>query len=221
MTGTSRILRIYVGLVGILLVFPLLIVLAVSFDPGSYIAFLPRASAEILCRNVVERYDHARDQNSLIVGLVSSLLGTLLAVPAAVAITRGGAFRNACFIPCSCHPSLSHGLFMDCAIVFLERHRPAIVALDHHPRTHGHRHPLHLADHARRLARHAAELCASRARGRATPWNAFRHVVLPYIQPGVVAGASFAFIVSFTNIPVSLFLTTADNITLLSPSSII
>jgi putative spermidine/putrescine transport system permease protein len=48
----------------------------------------------------------------------------------------------------------------------------------------------------------------------ANPVRAFLHVTLPYIRGGVLAGVSFAFIVSFTNIPVSLFVTTADNITL-------
>ena len=40
----------------------------------------------------------------------------------------------------------------------------------------------------------------------ATPLRVFREVTLPAIRPGVVAGALFAFITSFDQFPVSLFL---------------
>ncbi|MBK1658120.1 ABC transporter permease subunit [Paracraurococcus ruber] len=40
----------------------------------------------------------------------------------------------------------------------------------------------------------------------ATPFTAFRRVVLPAIRPGVVAGALFGFVTSFGNLEASLFL---------------
>ncbi|MEW6262439.1 MAG: ABC transporter permease [Thermodesulfobacteriota bacterium] len=40
----------------------------------------------------------------------------------------------------------------------------------------------------------------------ANRWRAFLHVTFPLIRPGIVAGAVFAFIVSFDNVPVSIFL---------------
>ncbi len=49
-----------------------------------------------------------------------------------------------------------------------------------------------------------ALLKAARSAG-ANPWRAFLHITLPYITPGLIAGISFAFVISFTNIPVSLF----------------
>lgn len=52
----------------------------------------------------------------------------------------------------------------------------------------------------RALEEAALDLGASR-------WTAFRRVTLPMIQPGVVAGAVLAFLVSFDNLPISLFLT--------------
>jgi putative spermidine/putrescine transport system permease protein len=48
----------------------------------------------------------------------------------------------------------------------------------------------------------------------ATPWRTFRHVTLPIIKPGLFAGMVFAFIVSFNNVPVSLFLVRPGMITL-------
>jgi putative spermidine/putrescine transport system permease protein len=40
----------------------------------------------------------------------------------------------------------------------------------------------------------------------ASPWRTFRRVTLPIILPGVYAGALYAFIVSFGEVPVALFL---------------
>jgi putative spermidine/putrescine transport system permease protein len=48
----------------------------------------------------------------------------------------------------------------------------------------------------------------------ASPWHSFRLVTLPLVRPGVIAGTLFAFIVSFDNVSVSLFLTTARTNTL-------
>jgi len=48
----------------------------------------------------------------------------------------------------------------------------------------------------------------------ANPWQTFRHVTLPLLRPGLVAGGLFAFLTSFDNVPVSIFLTTARTTTL-------
>jgi putative spermidine/putrescine transport system permease protein len=40
----------------------------------------------------------------------------------------------------------------------------------------------------------------------ATPWTTFRRITLPGILPGIVAGAMFAFVASFGNLEMSLFL---------------
>jgi len=40
----------------------------------------------------------------------------------------------------------------------------------------------------------------------ARPWATFRRVTLPLLKPGVFAGLTFAFVISFNNVPVSLFL---------------
>jgi len=43
----------------------------------------------------------------------------------------------------------------------------------------------------------------------ASPFETFRRVTLPLIQPGIVAGAIFAFVVSFDEVTASVFLTDA------------
>lgn len=50
---------------------------------------------------------------------------------------------------------------------------------------------------------------ASRSLG-ASRWQTFRKITLPVIRPGIIAGATFAFIVSFGQFDVSLFLAPPD-----------
>ncbi|MBV8538271.1 MAG: ABC transporter permease subunit, partial [Alphaproteobacteria bacterium] len=47
--------------------------------------------------------------------------------------------------------------------------------------------------------------------GRLATW---RHVTLPLLRPNLVAGFTFCFILSFVNLPISLFLTDARSPTL-------
>ena len=48
----------------------------------------------------------------------------------------------------------------------------------------------------------------------ATPWRAFWQVMLPIIRPGVLAGAVFAFISSFDELIVALFVSGSTAVTL-------
>ena len=48
----------------------------------------------------------------------------------------------------------------------------------------------------------------------APPLTAFRRVLLPLIAPGVVAGAVIAFIISFDEVVIATYLTTAEQRTL-------
>ena len=44
----------------------------------------------------------------------------------------------------------------------------------------------------------------------ASRWQAFRYITLPVIAPGVVSGSLFAFLLSWSNLPLSIFTTGAD-----------
>lgn len=48
----------------------------------------------------------------------------------------------------------------------------------------------------------------------ATPWTTVRRITLPVIRPGIVAAAFFAFVISFSNLELSLFLIGAGRTTL-------
>ena len=48
----------------------------------------------------------------------------------------------------------------------------------------------------------------------ARPWQTFRRVTLPLLKPGIFAGMAFSFVISFNNVPVSLFLVRPQTTTL-------
>lgn len=48
----------------------------------------------------------------------------------------------------------------------------------------------------------------------ARPWQVFRHVILPGLRPGLLAGGLFAFLSSFNNVTVSVFLSAPGRSTL-------
>ena len=216
MQRISLSMRIYGATVAILLIFPLAIVAAVSFDPGSYIAFPPSGFS---VRWYIEMWSNETIvlalKNSLIVGIASSLLGTVIAIPAALAIARGGAVSQQILYPLLLSPFAIPWLVYGLALLFFWSVTGQPLSLW----TIVLGHTVIAVPYVLRISLAVLRdmppnyVRAARVAG-ANPWQAFRYVILPYIRSGVVAGASFAFIVSFTNIPVSLFLTTADNITL-------
>ncbi len=44
----------------------------------------------------------------------------------------------------------------------------------------------------------------------ASPWSTIRRVTLPVLAPGIFSGATYAFLVSFSDLPISLFLASED-----------
>ena len=48
----------------------------------------------------------------------------------------------------------------------------------------------------------------------ANPFTCFRRITFPLIKPGIVVGSIFSFLTSFDNVPVSIFLTKTDTMTL-------
>jgi len=207
---------LYVGLVCILLLAPLLVVGAVSLDPGQAIRFPISAFSTRWYREIWSNETMMRAlRNSMIVGVTSSLVACLVSVPAAVAIHSGSRFARSVVYPLLLAPFAIPWIVYGLAMVFFW----GAVGLDLSLWTVFVAHTIIAIPYVLRVVMAVLEsmpptlLKAARSAG-ADPLRAFLHVTLPYITPGLVAGVSFAFVVSFTNIPVSLFITTADNVTL-------
>ncbi|MDB5602085.1 MAG: transporter permease [Xanthobacteraceae bacterium] len=209
-------LPLYATFIGFLLLFPLAIVVAVSFDPGVYIRFpVTGFSPRWYVRMWADETIVLSIVNSLIVGFSSSLIGAIVAIPAALAVTHGGRFVKAAVYPFLLSPFAMPWLVYGLGILFfwgLTGLRLSLWTL-----IVGHTVlaiPYVLRVTLAVLRSMPPNLVRAARVAGASPWQAFRYVTLPYIRSGVTAGVSFALVVSLTNIPVSLFLTTADNITL-------
>lgn len=64
------------------------------------------------------------------------------------------------------------------------------------------------------LSRYDRQLDEAAASLRVPPWVAFWHVTLPMIRPGLFAGGLFAFVMSFDDFAVTIFLITPETTTL-------
>ena len=209
-------LGIYAAVLSALFVFPLLIVLAVSFDPGDYIRF-PVSGYSTRWYTAIWSNDTIvlAMINSLIVGVTSSLVGCIIAIPAALVIARGGRIAEQVLYPFFLSPFTIPWLVYGLALMFFW----GAIGLNLSIWTIIVGHTVIAIPYILRVMLAVLRTMppnlvrAARISG-ASPWQAFIYVTLPYVRSGLIAGASFAFVVSFTNIPVSLFITTADNITL-------
>ena len=48
----------------------------------------------------------------------------------------------------------------------------------------------------------------------ASPWSTFRRVTFPLVRPGIFAGILYAFIISFGDVPIAIFLAGSNTVTL-------
>ncbi len=192
----------------VFLLAPIAIVIVFALNPTPYIAFPP----EGVSLRWFEKFFTSDDfMNSfwlsLRVAVVVLVLSVLIGASCALALTRGGLPRasvlTAFFMSPLMLPAILTGLALFQAYMLSGVGRPVwglvmghtLVAVPYVLRTT--LAVLHNFD--RRLEEAAAVLGAS-------PVRVFFEVTLPLIRPGVIAGGIFAFIVSFDQFPISLFL---------------
>jgi putative spermidine/putrescine transport system permease protein len=200
----------------IFLLLPIAIVAVFALNPTPYIAFPP---VGVSLRWFVKFFASADFMNglwlSLRVAVVVVVLATVVGAGAALAIARGnlpGArLLTAVFLSPLMLPAILTGLALFQVFMLAGIGRPVwglvvghtIVAVPYVLRTT----LAVLADFDRRIEEAAAVLGAR-------PLRVLTEVTLPLIRPGVMAGGIFAFIVSFDQFPISLFLVVPNSETL-------
>jgi ABC-type spermidine/putrescine transport system permease subunit II len=204
---------------------PILVVIASSFDPGSYVmnrAFLqfpPKGFTLHWYFNISPGLWLSM-LNSFVLATAVALGAVLFGVPAALGLVRGGLpasnaistlFRSPLQIPFivvgvaflqasyALAPSIGVNLHDSPAAIFLAH---LLVATPYVIGATGSR----LAQLSPRFDEAALTLGASR-------WRAFRRVTLPLILPSIFSGALFSFLVSFTDVTIALFLTPKGYVT--------
>lgn len=199
----------------LVLVGPVLIVLLTSFTTSQALRFPPPG---LTLRWYAELFDPARSAqihraagNSILVAACTAALSTALATGAALAIARSRAawarLAEGAFLAPLVLPGIAFGLAS--LMFFSWLGWPSSFAL----LVAGHTMiavPFALRTVGASAAGLDPALLESSAALGASPWRTFRRVVLPLIVPGVAAGAFLAFISSLDNVPVSLFLNSAE-----------
>lgn len=208
--------RILNGLIVAFLLAPIAIVAVFAVNPTPYIQFPPvGVSLRWFQKFLASRDFMSALRLSFGVAALVAVLATALGASAALALARGrlpGArLLTATFLSPLMLPAILTGLALFQGYVLLDLGRPlwglvaghVLIAIPYVIRT-----TLAVLQTLDRALEEAA-----RSLG-ASPARAFAEVTLPLIRPGVLAGGIFAFIVSFDQFPVSLFLVSPGQETL-------
>jgi putative spermidine/putrescine transport system permease protein len=202
-------------LIGFLLM-PIVIVILFAFNSAEFIVFPPEGFSLRWFHKFFTDPDFMGSfYRSIKLALITVTISTVIGTMAAMAIVRGkiiGArFLNAIFLSPLMLPAILTGLALFQFYVIIEAGRTfwgllighIVVTIPYVIRTSTtvlHNFDISIEEAAKNLG--------------AGPWATFWYVTLPLIRPGVIAGSIFAFIVSFDQFPVSLFLVNPGEITL-------
>lgn len=214
---TPALLKAFVALTYVLLLAPLAIVVAVSFGPSPSFDFPPTALSLKWYRAFFDNAEFVRAffKVSLVLGLTAAVVASVLGILAAIGLVRfrfkGRAaleafFLAPLFIPeilfgaalyltyarLGLKPSMTSLLFghvVICVPFVIRNVMAGLIGLDP------------------RLEEAAMSLGASRV-------QAFVKVALPLIRSSVLSGFIFAFIISFSDINLALFITGPNSTTL-------
>jgi putative spermidine/putrescine transport system permease protein len=210
---------LYLAANGAILVFllaPIAIVFVFAVNPTPFIQFPPVGiSGKWFAKFFASRDFMSALMLSLEVAALTTVAATLLGASAALALARGklpgSRILTAIVLSPLVLPAVLTGLALFQAYVLMDVGRPlwglvaghTLVTIPYVVRTTLavlHNFDLRLEEAAQSLG--------------ASPARTFVEVTLPLIKPGVLAGAIFAFIVSFDQFPVSLFLVSPGQETL-------
>ncbi len=205
-------LRVVFGILAaialVFLVAPTIIVLLTSFTASESLKFPPAGYSLRWYRALLDAAQmQAAAWNSMIVAVWTTIVSVVLGTAGALAIARSDArWARVCdvlFMSPLILPALAFG-FAALVYIHLLGFEPSIPFL-----IVGHVVvcvPFVLRTTIAALAQLDAALLDASASLGATRWMTFRRVTLPLIGRGIGAGAFLAFMASFDNVPVSLFL---------------
>ncbi|TAA63975.1 ABC transporter permease [Shinella sp. JR1-6] len=202
-------LGLFCLLVAVLLLAPTLVVIPMSFNGNKSLAFPPVGFSWQWYDNFFRNPDWTTSfSNSLIIALIVAVVATIVGTLAAFGVSRAAARTGGLLRALLITPMVVPGVVLAIGIyaVYLDAHLVGTVTgfvLAHTMLAIPFvliavQASLEVFD--RRLETAAASLGAGRL-------TVFRTVTLPLILPGILSGALFAFITSFDEIIVALFIT--------------
>lgn len=208
-------LTAFVVLATAFLLAPLVIVAIVSFNSEAILRFPPRGfSFKWYVEAFTYRTFIQAIINSFILAILATVISALLGVPAALAIARGGkatAAIEAFLLSPLSFPMIVLGV----SLLFFY----GAIGLGLSPWGL-------LAGHVTITFPYLVRSVVAVQRGTdpsleeaaamlgADPLRRFWRITFPIIRPGIIYGGTFAFLVSFDNVPLSVFLTRYDTVTI-------
>lgn len=214
---TGRAVIYGLAVIGLLtLVLPTVITLITAFDTRQFIGFPPEGFG-------VERFVELSQNasiteaavTSVTVGVAAVFIDLLLGIPAAIALVRRE-FRGKAFLLGFLQiPIMLPGIVIGIALLIF--FSTVGYDLSYEILVAGHvvlTFPFVLRVTMARMERADVSVEEAARNLGASSWVVFSRIQLPFLAPGIVAGAAFAFLTSFDNLTISLFLTPVGDMTL-------
>jgi putative spermidine/putrescine transport system permease protein len=216
MTGGQRWMRVFVVLILAVMIAPIIVVILLSFSSASYLTFPPPALGIRWYREYLGSRDWlAATWLSVEVAVSVVVLSTVLGTAAALGLARLPAMARTLATGLILSPLIMPVIIVAIGLYYaFARYglvgTPAGLVLAHTCLAV----PFVVTSVGASLAGFDRRLEMAALSLGATPFGTFRQVTLPLILPGVLVGALFAFITSFDELVVSLFLSGANAVTL-------
>ena len=209
-------LAVFAGAVLLFLCLPIAIVVPMSFSSASLLQFPPPGFS-------LQWYDHyfsrrdwlAATWLSVRVGVATALLATVLGTAASLALVRGRFWGRNLINSFIVSPLIIPTIIVAIGVYFFYARiqligQPFALALAHTALAI----PFVVVNVSATLYGFDERLEYAAMSLGANRWQTFRKVTLPIIRPGVLAGALFAFITSFDELIVALFVSGTGAVTL-------
>lgn len=192
----------------IFLVVPILVIVPLSFNEGSFLSYPLSGFSLRWYQEFLGSQEWMRAlRNSLIIAPAATLLATALGTLAAVGVARGEFRGKGLVMAVLISPMIAPLVIIAVSLYFffaqlnlLNSYLGLVLA---HAALGV---PFVVITVAATLQGYDRNFSRAAASLGATPWFAFRKVMLPLIAPGVISGALFAFATSFDEVVVTLFL---------------
>ena len=227
MSGASRIgwltrnlgsvlLELAAGLVMLFLVAPILVIVVVSFSSANYLSFPPPGFSLRWYADYLDQpgWVHATILSiwtAACVTIIASILGTA----AAIGLVRGRLPAKRLLNACILSPLIVPGIVVAIGVYFFYVQigligSPLAIIAAHSALAA----PFVVLNVSATLYGFNQRLEQAAQNLGATRWQTFRYITLPIVKPGIVAGALLAFVTSFDELIVALFVSGTGAVTL-------
>lgn len=202
--------------VALFLIVPVLVIVPLSFSSGSFLSFPPPGFSLRWYQQLFSRSDWMDSAwLSIWIACVVALLSTVLGTAASFGLVRGKFPGQRLLVAFILSPLIIPGIIVAIAVYFFYARlqlvgSPVAIAVAHTALAV----PFVVVNVSASLHGFDKRLEMAAQNLGAGAFDTFRLVILPSIRPGVVAGALFAFITSFDELIVALFIAGPSQVTL-------